>query len=207
MSFSGSALLLPPNHAAAAAAKAIQRQRAAAEAAMVESSSTADFEIPGAFYPVDDIGNRIGTAEWVSRSDALDIPEYVWLRIPEPTGWRILVQERMAPMSKKVAGTDQEIFFADQSSDWHNAANYIGRVIAVGPACYRHPKFQVVGDDGNRVLQAPWCRPGQWITFQHYAGTPRRIPYDGVEWRFRAVFDENVENVAPTPEGLKVYGK
>lgn len=165
-----------------------------------EASTDEDFWVAGAESPVDAAGDRIGAAEWLSRADALDIPDFVWVRIPEPSGWRIVVQE-WAPPKKSRGG----IIFADDSGDYHRAANFIGRVLAVGPTCYRHPKFTVINADGERHLQAPWCKPGQWITFSQYTGTPRTIKHEGTEWRFRFIFDENVEGWAPTPHGMKVY--
>lgn len=193
----GSNLLLPPAHARVAAINALQKQR---EEATAEAPARDDFEVPGAFNPIDESGNRMGDALWVPRDMAMDIPEYVWARIPEPTGWRILVQEVTAPLMSKGG-----VWMPDEVTDWHNAANFIGRVLAMGPSCYRHKKFLMVNDEGENVLPPPWCAPGEWVTFAHYSGTPRKIVHEGIEWRFRFIFDENVEGVAPTPEGLKVY--
>lgn len=188
-------LLLPPRHARA------QALRAVAAATPYAAPPADSFSIPGAVLPIDEDGNRIGRATWVARADAMDIPDYVWHRIPEPSGWRVLVQEYAPP--KETRGG---IIMPDESLDWHSAGNYIGRVLALGPACYQHPKFQVVAGDG-RALQDPWCAVGEWVTFAHYSGTPRKIMCDGEEWRFRFIFDESIEGRAPTPDGLKVYAE
>lgn len=185
-------LLLPPRHALA---------RARAEA--VKAATQTDrggFDIPGATFPVDSGGERFGWAQWVSRAEALDIPDYVWCRIPEPAGWRIMVQEYAPPKVTKGG-----VIIADQSADWHNSGNYIGRVLAMGPSCYQHQKFQIIDEDGRKVLQAPWCQVGQWVTFARYSGTPRKIDHGREEWLFRSLVDEHIIEIAPTPDGLKVY--
>jgi hypothetical protein len=198
MSSSGSNLLLPPWHVAARRDAAVAA--AAANGTPSSPPDAGDFDIPGAVFPIDGDGNRVGAALWVERSQALDIPDYVWQRIPEPTGWRLLVQE-YAPPEVSRGG----VIIADVSRDWHNAGNFIGRVLAMGPTCYRHPKFQIIDHAGDRVQQEEWCMPGEWVTFSQYTGTPRKIMHDGVEWRFRTVFDENIEGIVPTPAGLTVY--
>lgn len=159
-----------------------------------------DFWVPGAKESVDDDGNRVGKAIWVARAEVQDIPDYVWRRVPEPAGWVIVVQEFMPPEKTKGG-----VLMVDESKQYHTAGNYIGRVLALGPSCYRHPKFVIIDDSGSKVLQAPWCAPGEWITFAQYTGTPRTIKYKGKEWRFRFVFDENIQGRAPTPDGLMVY--
>jgi len=179
--------------------RALEEQRRAASGGD-DANIKWDDSIPGAVMPVDGDGNRTGFATWVKRADAPDIPDYVWCRIPEPTGWRMVVQEYAPPKVSKGG-----VHFADSSQDWHKTGNFLGRVLAMAPVCYRHPKFLVIDDQGMKLLPGPWCAVGEWVVFQHYAGTARRIEHEGVEWRFRYVHDDAIEATAPTPDGLKVY--
>lgn len=153
---------------------------------------------------LDELGNRLPShdgARWISRSGALEIPEYVWHRIPEPVGWRILVMEQRAPESSKGG-----IAFADESKQFHDALNFIGRVIAIGPTAYRNKKFMVVNDDNRMVLPEPWVGLGDWVTYRKYTGQPVKIAngHDDM-WTFRMVEDEWVDAVVPSPDGIQVY--
>lgn len=160
-------------------------------------------DIP-AVCQLDEEGNRIpshGGARWITRADAMDIPEYVWQRIPEPVGWRILVMEQRAPESSRGG-----IQLASETKEYHDALNFIGRVVAIGPTAYRNKKFMVVNDDNRLVLPMPWCDLGDWVTYRKYTGQPVKIANGHSDvWTFRMVEDEWVDAVVPSPDGIQVY--
>lgn len=153
---------------------------------------------------LDEAGNRLPAhtgATWIPRELARNIPEYVWQRIPEPTGWRILVMEQRAPEQ-----TEGGIILEDSSKEYHESLNYIGRVIATGPTAYRNKKFMIVNDENKMVMPEPWCALGDWITYRKYTGQPVKIQNSRQDvWTFRMVEDEWVDSVVPTPNGLLVY--
>lgn len=75
---------------------------------------------------------------------------------PIPVGWRILVD----PLEPKSV-SDGGIILADETTQAEMHLNYVGRVVASGPLCYRHSKFA----DGGE-----WCKVGDWIAYGQYAG-------------------------------------
>ena len=76
---------------------------------------------------------------------------------PQPGGWRLLVD----PLKPKSV-SDGGIILAEETQIAQVHLNYVGRVISLGPLCYRHPKF---GD-----TYAPWCKAGDFIAYGQYAG-------------------------------------
>lgn len=118
--------------------------------------------------------------------------------VPMPRGWRILVKDRARPETTKSGS----IFIPDQAKDADETLNYIGQVVALGPAAYRHRKFLVHdGDSGRDQPQDPWCKPGDWVVFGRYAGQKCRIG----DHSFRFVNDDEILGVAADPEALTVY--
>ena len=81
------------------------------------------------------------------------IPE----KLPEPWGWRMFV---MPVQIKKISKGG--IIFASQSVDAQMWLHAIGRVVALGPLCFRHQRYTAmgmtdemkpkVGQDANPVL-------------------------------------------------------
>ena len=87
-------------------------------------------------------------------------------RMPQPTGWRMLVLPFR--MNEKSKGG---VLFANETVDRQQVASQCGNVLAMGPDCYR---------DKDR-FQEPWCKVGDWVIFARYAGS--RIEIDGGEVR------------------------
>ena len=75
---------------------------------------------------------------------------------PMPAGWRILVDP-----AKPKSVSDGGIIFAEETQVAQEHMNYVGRVVAMGPLCYKHSKFE-----GG----APWCKVGDWIAYGQYSG-------------------------------------
>ena len=107
--------------------------------------------------------------------------------LPEVQGWRVLVQ--LAEPKEESAGG---IILPDQTKEAQQYLCSLGRVIGVGPLCWKHPKFQNCD---------PWCKVGDWIALSHSAGQALEVRGK----RLRLIYDENVMAVVPTPEALKIY--
>ena len=90
-------------------------------------------------------------------------------RLPQPTGWRILVM----PYQGR-AKSDGGIAIPDAVRTREALATVVAYVLRVGPMAYKDPdKF---GQDAE-----PWCKEGQWVCIGRYAGS--RFKIDGGEVR------------------------
>jgi chaperonin GroES len=88
-------------------------------------------------------------------------------KLPNPTGWRILVLP--FKMGEKTKGG---VLLGQESVDRQQVASQCGNVIAMGDACYV---------DKERYPKGPWCKVGDWVIFARYAGS--RIEIEGGEVR------------------------
>ena len=79
-------------------------------------------------------------------------------RIPQPTGWRILV---MPYMGKEK--TEGGVYVPDPVREREARATVTAYVAKVGPLAYKDiDKF---GEDGA------WCKEGDWVCIGRYAGS------------------------------------
>lgn len=113
-----------------------------------------------------------------------NIDESVVDRIPQPTGWRII----LLPY-KGAEKTKGGIILADQTREKQQITTVCAYVLAVGPLAYR---------DTNKFPEGPWCKKGDWIIFGRYAGA--RIGLDGGE--IRIINDDEVLAVINDPEDI-----
>ncbi len=105
-------------------------------------------------------------------------------KLPQPTGWRILVLP--FKMKEKTKGG---IIITDDVVERAQVASTCGLVLALGPDCYR---------DKERYPKGPWCKKGSWIIFARYAGS--RIKIDGGE--VRLLNDDEVLATVENPEDI-----
>jgi len=77
-------------------------------------------------------------------------------KLPEPTGWRLLV----LPFKQKEK-TKGGIILAEDTIERSQVASNCGLVLRMGPHCY----------DKDRYPEGPWCKKGDWIIFARYAGS------------------------------------
>jgi co-chaperonin GroES (HSP10) len=102
---------------------------------------------------------------FVSESDrVLDptkIPDTVLGRMPQPTGWRLLVLPYKG--SKKSKGG---IEFTDAYIESQSLATVVAYVLGVGPDAYA---------DIKKFPMGPWCKKGQWVMIGRYCGARFRI--------------------------------
>jgi chaperonin GroES len=108
-------------------------------------------------------------------------------RLPQPTGWRVLVM----PYRGKEK-TDGGLILPDQVREREALATVVAYVMRLGPLAYKDPnKF---GDNAE-----PWCREGQWVCIGRYAGS--RFKIDGGE--VRIINDDEVIATILEPDDIQ----
>ena len=118
----------------------------------------------------------------VKKSEKKEIDESS--KLPEPTGWRILV----LPFKQKEK-TKGGILLADETVERSQVASTCGLVLRMGPDCYK---------DKDRYPDGPWCKEGEWVMFARYAGS--RIKIEGGE--IRLLNDDEVLATIKNPEDI-----
>ena len=108
-------------------------------------------------------------------------------RLPQPTGWRVLVM----PYQGK-AQTAGGLYVPDEVRERESVATTVAYVLKVGPLAYKDTdKF---GPDA-----APWCAEGQWGCIGRYSGS--RFKIDGGE--VRIINDDEVIATILEPDDIK----
>jgi chaperonin GroES len=111
-------------------------------------------------------------------------------RIPQPTGWRVLVMPYMGRDK-----TEGGVYVPDQARDRESKATVVAYVLKVGPLAYAdQDKF---GTDSE-----PWCKEGDWVCIGRYAGS--RFSIEGGE--VRIINDDEVIATIIDPDDIKTYG-
>lgn len=111
-------------------------------------------------------------------------------RVPQPTGWRILV---MPYMGKEK--TDGGIFIPDAAREKESRATTVAYVVRVGPLAYQDQDKFGPGSE-------PWCKAGDWVCIGRYAGS--RFNIEGGE--VRIINDDEVIATIIDPDDIKTYG-
>lgn len=93
--------------------------------------------------------------------DPTKLPESTLERLPQPTGWRILILPY-----RGAAKTKGDIYLPDEFVERQSLATVFGYVLAVGPDAYA---------DKNKFPAGPWCKKGDWVMIGRYAGARFRI--------------------------------
>ena len=105
-------------------------------------------------------------------------------RLPEPTGWRILLLPYQG--KEKTAGG---IFLPDEVQERSQISTQVGYVLKMGPLAYK---------DEEKFPSGPWCREKQWVMFARYAGS--RFQIDGGE--VRILNDDEILSTILDPEDV-----
>ena len=105
-------------------------------------------------------------------------------KLPQPTGWRLLVLP--FKMKEKTKGG---LVLAETTLEKQQVASQVGLVMAMGPDCYK---------DKERYPDGPWCKEKDWVMFARYAGS--RIKIDGGEMRL--LNDDEVLATIDSPEDI-----
>ena len=109
-------------------------------------------------------------------------------RIPQPTGWRILVMPYMGRDK-----TEGGVYVPDPVREREARATVTAYVAKIGPLAYKDiDKF---GDGG------PWCKEGDWVCIGRYAGS--RFQIEGGE--VRILNDDEIIAVVKDPEDILQY--
>jgi co-chaperonin GroES (HSP10) len=107
-------------------------------------------------------------------------------RLPQPTGWRVLVM----PYQGKVK-TKSGLYIPDEVRERESVATVVAYVLKLGPLAYKDPeKF---GENAQ-----PWCREGQWVCIGRYSGS--RFKIDGGE--VRIINDDEVISTLLEPDDV-----
>jgi chaperonin GroES len=104
-------------------------------------------------------------------------------RIPNPTGWRLVV----LPYRGK-GKTEGGVYLPDQVVEEYQVATQVGYVLKVGPLAYKDPE----------KFNGPWCEEKDWVMFARYAGS--RFKIDGGE--VRILNDDEVLATISDPEDI-----
>ena len=105
-------------------------------------------------------------------------------KIPQPTGWRLLVLP--FKMKEKTKGG---LVLAETTLEKQQVASQVWFSFSYGSSdCYK---------DKERYPEGPWCKVNDWVMFARYAGS--RIKIDGGEMRL--LNDDEVLATIDSPEG------
>jgi len=108
-------------------------------------------------------------------------------RLPDPTGWRILVLPY-----KGQGKTKGGVILTDETVQERTYTTVTGLVLKMGTECY---------DNKERFPNGPWCKKGDWIIFGRYAGS--RFGIEGGE--VRILNDDEIIAVVKDPEDILQY--
>jgi len=108
-------------------------------------------------------------------------------RLPDPTGWRMLVLPY-----KGQGKTKGGVILTDETMQERGYTTVTGLVLKLGPDCYT---------DETRFPKGPWCKKGDWIIFGRYAGS--RFGIDGGE--VRILNEDEIIAVVKDPEDILQY--
>jgi len=107
-------------------------------------------------------------------------------RMPNPTGWRILV----LPYRGK-GKTEGGIFLPDSAVEQQKISTQVGYVLKVGPLAYQ---------DENKFGNEAWAKKGDWILIGRYAGTRFKLEDDH---EVRIINDDEVIATILNPDDIK----
>jgi co-chaperonin GroES (HSP10) len=126
---------------------------------------------------------------YVSPTDKVLDPEKIegsiLERMPQPTGWRILV----LPYSGKRV-TKGGIELAKSTVDREALATVVAYVVKMGPLCYNNK---------DRYGDKPWCQEKQWVLIGRYSGSRFKLE-DGAE--VRIINDDEVIATILNPDDI-----
>jgi len=113
-------------------------------------------------------------------------------RLPQPTGWRVLVMPYQTAQQTKGG-----LYIPDEVRERESVATTVAYVLKVGPLAYKDPdKF---GNHGSVGTPVPWCKEGQWVCIGRYSGS--RFKIDGGE--VRIINDDEIIATILEPDDVK----
>jgi len=136
------------------------------------ASSSASSEVGSAY---------VDTQDRVLEPSLLDKP--LLDRLPQPTGWRILVMPYQGTVKTKGG-----LHLPDEVRERETVATVVAYVLKLGPLAYSDKKYG-----------SPWCEEGQWVCIGRYSGS--RFKIDGGE--VRIINDDEVIATILEPDDVK----
>lgn len=116
--------------------------------------------------------------------DPTKLPESALERLPQPTGWRILI---LPYRGKDV--TAGGVYKPQESVERYALATVVGYVLKMGPDCYK---------DEKKFPGGPWCKEREWVIIGRYAGA--RFKIEGGE--VRIINDDEIIGTIKDPEDV-----
>jgi len=104
-------------------------------------------------------------------------------RLPQPTGWRILVMPYQGTIKTKGG-----LHLPDEVRERETVATVVAYVLKLGPLAYSDKKYG-----------SAWCEEGQWVCIGRYSGS--RFKIDGGE--VRIINDDEVIATLLEPDDIK----
>ena len=108
-------------------------------------------------------------------------------RLPQPTGWRVLVMPYQTE-----AQTKGGLFIPEEVRDRESVATVVAYVLSVGPLAYKDADKFGPGSE-------PWCKKGDWVCIGRYSGS--RFKIEGGE--IRIINDDEVIATVLEPTDIK----
>jgi len=106
-------------------------------------------------------------------------------RMPQPTGWRMLV------LPYKGKGVSKGgIALTKETLDREALATVVAYVVKMGPLCY---------DNKEKYGDTPWCEERQWVLIGRYSGARFKLE-DGEE--VRIINDDEVIGTIIDPDDI-----
>jgi len=106
-------------------------------------------------------------------------------RMPQPTGWRMLV------LPYKGKGVSKGgIALTKETLDREALATVVAYVVKMGPLCY---------DNKEKYGDTPWCQEKQWVLIGRYSGARFKLE-DGEE--VRIINDDEVIGTIIDPDDI-----
>jgi len=118
--------------------------------------------------------------------DPTKLPESTLNRLPQPTGWRVLILPYRGS-----AKTKGDIYLPDEYVERQSLATVFGYVLAVGADAYA---------DKKKFPAGPWCKKGDWVMIGRYAGA--RFKIEGGE--VRIINDDEVIATIAEPSDVSM---
>lgn len=112
------------------------------------------------------------------------------VKLPIPTGWRILVKP-LKPKEKTKGG----IILADTSKEAEEYLNFLAEVISLGPLCYRDRETGKLWEGGA------WCEVGDTVVIPKHS--PLRMTV--ADEKYRLINDDEIIMIVPDPSIFKIY--
>lgn len=116
--------------------------------------------------------------------DPSKLPQTMLERMPQPTGWRVLILPY-----RGAAKTKGDIYLPEEFVERQSLATVVAYVLAVGPDAYA---------DKEKFPAGPWCKKGDWVMIGRYAGA--RFKIEGGE--VRIINDDEVIATIANPDDV-----